>query len=141
MIFKLHEVSWESFLKPCWYTMRTSFLSFLTLRPIDTGYLFDWLAGMPLLYCNSDGKFTINDERIDAWSRLELNLIWSMANLRDHLQFFANRPFSVWAFTYNFPAPSYSLRKQWVQLSLDCFAVISYCSHTGQSCEHFTRMV
>ena len=123
MIFKLREVSWESFLKPHWYTMRTGFLSFLTLRPIDTGYLFDWLAGMPSLYRNSDGKFAINDERIDAWSRLELNLIWSTANLRDHLQFFANRPFSVWAFAYNFPAPSYSLMKQRVRLSRDWFQI------------------
>jgi hypothetical protein len=130
IIFKLREVRHQQFLKPRWYTSRSGFLSFLTLRPIDTGYPFDRLAGMPTLYEDPDGKFVMSDERRAAWSRLELNLIWSTANLRDHLGFFADRPFAPWAFAYNYPAPFINTMKRRVRLSQDWFqiwiALLSY---------------
>jgi hypothetical protein len=121
MIFKLREVSWQQYLKPRWYTRRTGFLSFLTLRPINNGYPFDRLAGMPTLLANSDGKFLLNEERRAAWSRLELNLAWSTSNLGRHLQLVTDRPFSAWAFAYGFTAPSYSMLKQRVRLARDWF--------------------
>ena len=95
MIFKLREVKYEQFLKPRWFTKRAGFLFFLSLWPIDTGYPFDRLPGMPTLYENPDRKFIMSDEHCAAWSRLELNLIWSTANLRDHLDFFNDCPFQA----------------------------------------------
>jgi hypothetical protein len=122
LVFVLREVRLGHFLKPRWQTRRTGYLSFLTLRPINTGYPFDRLAGMPVPHL-VDGTYLLDEERSASWSRLEQDLIWATACLRTASQFFTDRPFAPWAFGYDRPAPFRRSLKIRAQLSRDWFQV------------------
>ena len=118
LIFVLHKVYLEHFFKPYWYTRRTGYLSFLTLWPINTGYSFDRLAGMPVPQL-VDGMYLLDEERSALWSGLEQHLIWAMAYLKDVLQYFTDCPFAPWAFSYDSPAPFCKVLNMRAQLSRD----------------------
>jgi len=122
LVFVLREVHLGHFLKPHWQTKRTGYFSFLTLWPINIGYPFDKLAGMPVLHL-VDRIYFLNEEWSASWSRLEQDLILATACLKNASQFFTNRPFTPWAFGYNRPAPFHRLLKIRAQLSRDWFQV------------------
>ena len=122
LVFVLRKVCLRDFLKPRWQTWRTGYLSFLTLRPINTGYPFDRLAGIPVPQL-VDGQYLLDEERSASWSRLEQNLIWATAFLRDSSQFITDRPFAPWAFGYSRSAPSRKVLKMRAQLSRDWFQI------------------
>lgn len=125
MIFVLRSgIHRKDFLRPLWFANRTGFLSFLTVRPVNTSYPFDQLARLPTIHF-IDGQYCLDPEAVEAWQRLEKNLIWATAALRNHLQLsvYVDRPFSPWALGYTLPSPSLQTMRARAQRSREWFQI------------------
>jgi len=120
-----------------WYTPRTIFLSFLTLKPITAGYPFNRLAHIPAQEL-TDGKYSLKLKGRESWLKLEQDLLLATATLRDALQLplFVNQPFAPQAFGFACSAASHRSMKKIAGLSQEWFqvwiAILSYfIAHLG----------
>lgn len=117
-------LGWKDFTEPRWWTDTHGWLAFVPREPMLVGFPFDRLARLPQTFpSTSEGKYSLPQDIVDSWTRLDLDLLHVTRRLLAAYQIAAIAPYSPRAKGYraSFTQP-HSIKKA-AMLSRDWFFV------------------
>lgn len=88
-------LGWKDFTEPRWWTDTHGWLAFVPREPMLVGFPFDRLARLPQTFpSTSEGKYSLPQDIVDSWTRLDLDLLHVTRRLLAAYQIAAIAPYS-----------------------------------------------